>query len=227
MRRRFFLVTGLAALGAAAIAVRPAPAQCPAPVLDHAYQTDEGETVNVYRLPPTAYTGACIGATYDFIDKHLLYGGNSTGTRGVEVAPSGPKKADHCTVLLTDGTTMMMKGLPRITGERFVFNDALGHLLQMPLKEVVSIDSGQHFKCKSCTRDAAGKPVGNPVVKEAFARTNPCPATGSLGTVCPGYVVDHVTPLACGGEDEVTNLQWQTAAQAMRKDAWSQTACAS
>ena len=227
MHRRFFVLTGLAALGAAAIAARPAPAQCPAPVIDHAYQTDEGETVNVYRLPPSAYSWACIGSTFNFIDKHQLYGGNSTGTQGVEVAPSGPKRADHCTVRMTDGTAMMMKGLPRITGERFVFSDAFGHLLQVPLKEVVSTDSGERFRCKSCTRDAAGKPVGNPVVKEAFARANPCPATGSLGTVCPGYVVDHVTPLACGGEDEAANLQWQIAAAAKRKEAWSETACGS
>jgi len=30
----------------------------------------------------------------------------------------------------------------------------------------------------------------------------------------PGYVIDHVIPLACGGEDAPSNMQWQTAAEA-------------
>lgn len=224
MRRQCFLVTGLAVLAAAAISAGPGRAQCAAPVLDHAYQTDDGETVNVYRFP-TYVNWNCFDSYYNSIDKHLMSGGNSTGTLGVEVAPSGPKRAEHCTVRMTDGTAMMMKGLPRITGGRFVFNDAFGHLLQVPLKEVVSTDSGKRFRCKTCTLDGAGKPVGNPAVKEAFARANPCPATGRLGTICPGYVVDHVTPLACGGDDEAANLQWQTAAEVKRKEAWSETAC--
>jgi len=224
VHRRFFFLMGLAALAAAAISTRPGIAQCPTPVLDHAYQNEDGETVNVYRLP--AFVSYRCMDTYErSLYKHLMWGGNSTGTQGFEVAePSGPKKADHCAVRMIDGTAMMMKGLPRITGGRFVFTDATGHLFQVPLQEVVSTDSGKRFHCKSCTRDAAGKPLGNPAVKEAFARANPCPA-GGPGTVCSGYVVDHVTPLACGGDDDAANLQWQTAAEAKRKEAWSETAC--
>ena len=34
----------------------------------------------------------------------------------------------------------------------------------------------------------------------------------------PGYVVDHIIPLACGGADMPYNMQWQTVAEAKTKD---------
>ena len=34
----------------------------------------------------------------------------------------------------------------------------------------------------------------------------------------PGYVVDHIIPLECGGADSPSNMQWQTIAEANAKD---------
>jgi hypothetical protein len=34
----------------------------------------------------------------------------------------------------------------------------------------------------------------------------------------PGYVIDHITPLAKGGKDVPSNMQWQTVAEARTKD---------
>ena len=34
----------------------------------------------------------------------------------------------------------------------------------------------------------------------------------------PGYVVDHIVPLECGGADAPGNMQWQTTAAAKAKD---------
>ena len=34
----------------------------------------------------------------------------------------------------------------------------------------------------------------------------------------PGHVVDHVVPLACGGADAPSNMQWQTIDEGKRKD---------
>jgi hypothetical protein len=34
----------------------------------------------------------------------------------------------------------------------------------------------------------------------------------------PGYVVDHIKPLACGGADDPSNMQWQSIADAKAKD---------
>lgn len=47
--------------------------------------------------------------------------------------------------------------------------------------------------------------------RSAFHRSNPCPATGKTSGACPGYHVDHIVPLACGGADRPSNMQWLTA----------------
>ena len=36
----------------------------------------------------------------------------------------------------------------------------------------------------------------------------------------PGYVVDHIKPLAKGGADSPSNMQWQSIAEAKAKDKW-------
>jgi len=40
-----------------------------------------------------------------------------------------------------------------------------------------------------------------------------------------GYVVDHITPLACGGADSPQNMQWQTTEEAKAKDKWERKGC--
>jgi hypothetical protein len=62
-------------------------------------------------------------------------------------------------------------------------------------------------------------------VKREFQLTHPCPATGRTRGACPGYVKDHVLPLACGGPDAVSNLQWQTTRDAKAKDKWETKGC--
>ncbi len=42
----------------------------------------------------------------------------------------------------------------------------------------------------------------------------------------PGYVIDHIVPLACGGEDRPSNMQWQTIAEAKEKDKVERKGCA-
>lgn len=51
-----------------------------------------------------------------------------------------------------------------------------------------------------------------------FRSTHPCPANGSKHGACPGYVVDHIKALECGGADVPSNMQWQTAKDAKAKD---------
>lgn len=41
----------------------------------------------------------------------------------------------------------------------------------------------------------------------------------------PGYVIDHTIPLACGGRDDTSNLQWQTIADAKAKDKVERRGC--
>lgn len=59
--------------------------------------------------------------------------------------------------------------------------------------------------------------------KAQFARLHPCPATGKRVPHCPGYVIDHVKPLACGGADAPANMAWQTVADGKAKDRWERS----
>lgn len=61
--------------------------------------------------------------------------------------------------------------------------------------------------------------------RAAFVREQPCPATGQRRGACPGYVVDHVQPLCAGGPDDRANMQWQTLAEGLRKDAQERRLC--
>ncbi len=56
--------------------------------------------------------------------------------------------------------------------------------------------------------------------RHAFMHTHPCPSTVKTSGACPGYVVDHITPLKRGGADLPSNMQWQTVQQGKAKDKW-------
>ncbi len=70
----------------------------------------------------------------------------------------------------------------------------------------------------SVQRGKHGRIKRSEAAKSAFKRQHPCPATGTSTGRCPGYVVDHVRALECGGADDPGNMQWQSAAAAKAKD---------
>src|SRR5438270_9044211 len=51
-------------------------------------------------------------------------------------------------------------------------------------------------KCETCARDKHGKIKRDKKAEKQFQHDNPCPSTGKKSGKCPGYVVDHRTPLA-------------------------------
>ena len=57
-------------------------------------------------------------------------------------------------------------------------------------------------------------------VAARFRRLHPCPAGPDKGSTkrCRFHVIDHVVPLECCGPDAVSNMQWQSAADAKKKD---------
>jgi hypothetical protein len=61
--------------------------------------------------------------------------------------------------------------------------------------------------------------------RDAFVRAHPCPSTGKGYGACPGYIVDHVVALACGGADDPSNMQWQTLTDSCEKDKWELRQC--
>lgn len=73
-------------------------------------------------------------------------------------------------------------------------------------------------KAVGVKRDSKGKIQRDPQARASFQKSHPCPSTGKSSGACPGYVVDHVRPLKRGGADSPSNMQWQTVADAKRKD---------
>jgi hypothetical protein len=71
----------------------------------------------------------------------------------------------------------------------------------------------------SVPRDAKGKIQRSAAARHAFARQTGYPHGR------PGYVIDHIVPLACGGADAPSNMQWQTIAEAKAKDRTERVGC--
>jgi hypothetical protein len=79
--------------------------------------------------------------------------------------------------------------------------------------------TGLHWKvAHGVSRDSHGKIARSPHALQQFKKSHPCPGTGKTYGSCPGYVVDHVTPLKRGGADTPSNMQWQTRDAAKEKD---------
>ena len=67
-------------------------------------------------------------------------------------------------------------------------------------------------KATGAARDAHGRIARSEAAKDQFMRQTGYPHGR------PGYVVDHIVPLACGGADIPSNMQWQRVAAAKAKD---------
>lgn len=62
--------------------------------------------------------------------------------------------------------------------------------------------------CGPPARGADGSIKRSATVLTRFKQAHPCPVTGLSSGGCSGWSIDHVIPLACGGCDAVSNLQW-------------------
>jgi len=90
-----------------------------------------------------------------------------------------------------------------------------------------SVSRASHYRPTSVAsgRDSHGRIKRSVAAKDAFKREHPCPSTSRTSGPCPGYVIDHVKPLACGGLDDPSNMQWQTVASGKAKDKWERKGC--
>jgi len=81
--------------------------------------------------------------------------------------------------------------------------------------------TGHHAKtyCSTCPRDSHQEIARSETAKRLFMRQK------GYSHGRPGYVVDHIKPLACGGRDEPSNMQWQTVEQARLKDKIERKGC--
>lgn len=62
--------------------------------------------------------------------------------------------------------------------------------------------------CGAPERTEEGKIKRDMGKVDDFKQLYPCPSNGKSSGACPGWAVDHVIPLACGGCDLVLNMQW-------------------
>ncbi len=74
-------------------------------------------------------------------------------------------------------------------------------------------------KSSTAKRAADGRIQRSEAARHAFARQTGYPHGR------PGYVIDHIVPLACGGTDAPSNMAWQTIAEAKAKDKWERKGC--
>lgn len=69
----------------------------------------------------------------------------------------------------------------------------------------------------SLTEVSAAVECRNPAVKHKFDKQQGYPKGR------PGYIVDHICALSCGGLDIVENMQYQTVKDSKVKDRWEGT----
>lgn len=91
-------------------------------------------------------------------------------------------------------------------------------LLAVLLFGVPELGAQRFARCQSCTRDMRGRISRSVKAKKEFMRAHPCPVGAHLrvrpgrthgsAPTCPGFQIDHVVPLACGGADRPENMQW-------------------
>jgi hypothetical protein len=79
--------------------------------------------------------------------------------------------------------------------------------------------SGTSHKSSTAKRNSHGRIARSEVAKHAFEVQSGYPHGR------PGYVVDHIIPLGCGGLDTPSNMQWQTVAAAKLKDKTERAGC--
>ena len=88
-----------------------------------------------------------------------------------------------------------------------------------PLAAPQKVHVAGHTTKKGTYVQAHDKIQRSAAARHAFARQTGYPHGR------PGYVIDHIVPLACGGKDEPANMQWQSVAEAKEKDKWERTGC--
>jgi hypothetical protein len=78
---------------------------------------------------------------------------------------------------------------------------------------------GASNKSSSASHNKHGRIKRSAAAKDEFLRDSGYPHGRK------GYVVDHKVPLACGGADSPSNMQWQTKADAKAKDKVERKGC--
>jgi hypothetical protein len=127
------------------------------------------------------------------------HGSAARGTRSHAAKPAHPKKRKH---------------------EKGARPSAHARKTPRPASPVTRASTVRRSnRCENCDRDAHGKLLRSSDAKQAFEHATGYPHGR------PGYVIDHIRSLACGGPDLPSNMQWQTIASAKSKDRTERAGC--
>jgi hypothetical protein len=86
-------------------------------------------------------------------------------------------------------------------------------------KPIRPVARASRLRCKNCDRDQNGKILRSRDARKAFKKGTGFPDGR------PGFVIDHIIPIACGGADVPSNMQWQTKEAAKAKDKRERAGC--
>ena len=121
----------------------------------------------------------------------------------------------------THQKTVHVKGYTKKNGTKVA-----GYDRKAPAKKGSTATTGAATTTHSTTtssttqaRDSKGRFIRSAAAKNVFMRQ-----TGYLHGR-PGWVVDHIVPLTCGGADAPSNMQWQTIGAAKEKDKVERNNC--
>jgi hypothetical protein len=101
----------------------------------------------------------------------------------------------------------------------------MNHYVKIPTHIVISLAIITPTLIAS-PHSAEAKQIRSRAAIYQFRKHHPCPATGNEQGACPGYIIDHINALTCGGPDTPDNMQWQTKVNAKLKDRWERIGCA-
>jgi hypothetical protein len=97
---------------------------------------------------------------------------------------------------------------------RYLAVATLAVTMALPVSSGMS-EARRSDACQDCGRDTDGRIARSQSAKREFKKQNPLPSKCPTAKDC---VVDHIQPLACGGADSPSNMQWQTKDEARAKD---------
>jgi hypothetical protein len=86
---------------------------------------------------------------------------------------------------------------------------AMGAVFMLALCTIAHADIKNDPRyCGEPARTPAGTIVRSAKVRSDYKKIVPCPITGLSTGACPGWQIDHIVPLVCGGCDRLDNVAW-------------------
>lgn len=200
------------------------------PIYVHGYTRKDGSHVSgFYRAEPGQ------GADRETTSMGVGYAERESAGQSVFETHPGEHR-----IKTRDGLVYWSKSDPKLKNGSYVFENS-GTVVSLKSTEIAFVDSHPTVKlsggfgrpansanpekqhpadfCEACQRDSHGRIRRSEEQKEAFMRLTGFPHGRK------GYVVDHITPLACGGADAPSNMQWQTVEAAALKDTTERGGC--